>query len=139
LSFRVEQVANPKPEEIERLQAGLTSFNRSMIPNRGYVPLFFTLTDEAGEFAGGLSAYVAYAWLFIDKLWVAEAARTHGWGSKLMRAAEEAGCRYGCRGAWVDTFSFQARGFYEKLGYEVFGTLEDFPPGHQRYFLRKTL
>ncbi|MGC6728099.1 hypothetical protein ACP0GO_26835, partial [Escherichia coli] len=40
---------------------------------------------------------------------------------------------------WLDTYSFQARGFYEKLGYTVFGTIDDFPPGHQRFFGRKRL
>jgi hypothetical protein len=47
--------------------------------------------------------------------------------------------RRGCRGAYLDTFSYQARPFYEKLGYAVFGTLDDYPPGHQRFFMRKRL
>jgi hypothetical protein len=47
--------------------------------------------------------------------------------------------RRGCHGAFLDTFSYQARPFYEKLGYEVFGTLEDYPPGHQRFYMRKRL
>jgi len=46
--------------------------------------------------------------------------------------------RRGCSGAWLDAFSFQARGFYEKLGYAVFGSIEDYPPGHSRFFLKKT-
>ncbi len=55
-----------------------------------------------------------------------------------MAHSEEA-ARRGCRYAWLDAFSFQARGFYEKLGYTVLGTLEDSPPGHSRYFLKKNL
>ena len=62
-----------------------------------------------------------------------------GTGRRILIAAEEEALRRGCRYAWLDTFSFQARGFYEKLGYSVFGTLEDYPAGHSRYFLRKTL
>ena len=68
-----------------------------------------------------------------------EEARGQGTGRRILIAAEEEAVRRGCRYAWLDTFSFQARGFYEKLGYSVFGTLEDYPAGHSRYFLRKTL
>jgi len=41
------------------------------------------------------------------------------------------------RGAFLDTFSFQARPFYERHGYECFGELRDHPPGHSHYFMRK--
>jgi hypothetical protein len=47
--------------------------------------------------------------------------------------------RRGCHGVWLDTFTFQARGFYERLGYSVFGAIEDYPPGHSRHFLKKDL
>jgi hypothetical protein len=40
---------------------------------------------------------------------------------------------------WLDTFSFQAREFHERLGYTVFGTITDCPPGHSRFFLKKAL
>jgi len=56
-----------------------------------------------------------------------------------MDRAEAIARAHGCVGIWLDTFSFQARGFYEKLGFAVFGTMEDFPPGHQRFFLQKRL
>jgi ribosomal protein S18 acetylase RimI-like enzyme len=54
----------------------------------------------------------------------------------LLQAEQEAKAR-GCRGVWLDTYSFQARGFYERLGYAVFGTLDDYPPGQSRIFLHK--
>jgi hypothetical protein len=56
-----------------------------------------------------------------------------------MSQAEREAIRRGCRGAWLDTFSFQARGFYERLGYTVFGTIAGCPPGHSRFFLKKDL
>lgn len=139
LPFRIERTTHPTEAEVDRIRAGLTAFNRSRIPDRGYLPLAFTLFDAGGEFAGGLTGYLAYGWLFIDLLWVAERARSQNQGRALMLAAEEEGRARGCRHAWLDTFSFQARAFYEKLGYVVFGELPDFPPGHQRYFLRKDL
>ena len=68
-----------------------------------------------------------------------ESARGRGLGRTLMRQAEDVALRRGCHGAWLDTFSFQARGFYEKLGYTVFGSIDDYPPGHSRFFMKKVL
>lgn len=138
-TFRIEFTAEPGENETARIGAGLRAFNRSQIPDRQYSPLVFTLFDDQGAFVGGLSAHAAYGWLFIDTLWVADAARGKGQGRRLVLAAEEEAVRRGCGNAWLDTFSFQARGFYERLGYTVFGELEDFPPGHKRFFLRKRL
>ena len=56
-----------------------------------------------------------------------------------MRRAEDEARRRGCRGIWLDSFTFQAPGFYQRLGYEIFGALDDYPPGDKRCFLRKRL
>jgi hypothetical protein len=56
-----------------------------------------------------------------------------------MKRAELYAVERGCTDAFLDTFSFQARPFYEKLGYHVFGTLENYPTGHQHYFMTKQL
>ena len=55
------------------------------------------------------------------------------------RAAEQEALARGCRGVYLDTFSFQAPGFYRKQGYTEFGELEGIPPGHSHYFFRKLL
>jgi GNAT superfamily N-acetyltransferase len=75
----------------------------------------------------------------VELLFVPKEYRGAGLGTELMRLAEEEARRRGCRGAWLDTFSFQARGFYERLGYSVFGTIGDHPPGHSRFFMKKAL
>ena len=75
----------------------------------------------------------------IDNRWVDEAQRGKGWATRLMDQAEAMGREKGCRWACLDTHSFQARPLYEKRGYEVFGTLDDYPAGHQKFFLRKKL
>jgi GNAT superfamily N-acetyltransferase len=77
--------------------------------------------------------------LWIDLLFVPESMRGIGIGRKLMTLAEGEAVRRACRAAALDTFSFQARGFYERLGYSVFGTLDDCPPGHRRFYLTKRL
>lgn len=70
---------------------------------------------------------------------VAEEARGRGIGTQLLTTGEDHAKARGCRHAWLDTFSFQAPDFYAKRGYIVFGELEDYPPGHRRFFLRKAI
>jgi len=65
--------------------------------------------------------------------------RSRGLGAELLRRAEVEARARGCVGAHLDTYGFQARGFYEKQGYAVFGALPDCPPGHARFFLSKRL
>jgi GNAT superfamily N-acetyltransferase len=96
------------------------------------------LHPETSEIVGGLWGVTDYAQLHVDLLFVPETLRGSGLGRQLMRQAEEEAWRRGCRGAWLETYSFQARGFYERLGYAVFGTIDDYPPRHSRFFLKKT-
>jgi len=70
---------------------------------------------------------------------VDERLRGRGYGRELLAAAEQEAVRHGCRAAHLDTMSFQALPFYLKQGYTVFGELHDWPPGHARYFLQKSL
>jgi GNAT superfamily N-acetyltransferase len=95
--------------------------------------------DADGSLRGGISGVVNWNWLHVQLVWVDASLRHGGLGSKLLRAFEAAGMERGCRMAHLDTFSYQARPFYERHGYELFATLEDYPPGQSRYFLKKTL
>jgi ribosomal protein S18 acetylase RimI-like enzyme len=103
-----------------------------------YCPLIISVTHpNTNELLGGLWANTAYSYLHIELLYLPEELRGTGLGRQLMAQAEQEAFRRRCRGVWLDTFSFQARGFYERIGYTVFGIFEDYPPGHSRFFLRK--
>lgn len=78
-------------------------------------------------------------WLHISVVWVDEAAREQGIGTSIVLKMEAIARRRECRAVYLDTFSYQARPFYEKLGYVVFGTLNDYPHGHQRFYMCKEL
>lgn len=105
-----------------------------------YRRLAILVSDPAsGEILGGLWGETMYSHLHIDLLFIPEPLRRTGLGRRLIGDAEAEALLRGCRGAWLDTFSFQARGFYERLGYTVFGTIEEYPPGHSRFFLKKDL
>jgi GNAT superfamily N-acetyltransferase len=103
-----------------------------------YRRLAILLSDPGtGEVLGGLWGEAMYSHLHVDLLFIPEPLRRTGIGRRLMGDAEAEAIRRLCRGAWLDTYSFQARGFYERLGYAVFGTIEDYPPGHRRLFMKK--
>lgn len=102
-------------------------------------PVNYFLRSPAGEWQGGLLGMAWGGWLRVRMLWVAAHVRGRGHGGRLLRAAEAFARERGCIGATLETHSFQARPFYEAQGYEVFATLDDYPVGHTRYFLRKRL
>ena len=93
--------------------------------------------DAGGELRAGLDGFTYAGWLFIRYLWVHGELRRSGVGRRLMAEAEDHARALGCHSAWVDTFSFQAPGFYARLGYREFGRL-DYPPDHQRIFLQNS-
>jgi GNAT superfamily N-acetyltransferase len=99
------------------------------------------ISVEADDLAvlGGLTGYTRRQWLFVERLWVKTTARRKGIGAHLLTKAEQIARERGCLGSWLDTFSFQARDFYRRQGYEEFGSLMDFPPGYSRYYLWKRL
>lgn len=96
------------------------------------------MRDRANKIRAGLVGNLYSGWLFINLLWVHADLRRGGIGSGLITQAEQRAIAFGCRSAYVDTFSFQGPDFYPRFGYTVFGTL-DYPPEHKRFFLQKRL
>jgi GNAT superfamily N-acetyltransferase len=94
---------------------------------------------DGDTWLGGVTARITQRWLFLHLLAVVPAARGRGIGARLMKAAEDHARAQGCIGLWLDTYSFQAPGFYAKLGYEEVGRIPDYPPGQARHFLAKRL
>ncbi len=94
---------------------------------------------DGDRWLGGLTARITQRWLFLHLLAVARAAQGTGTGTALMQAIEDEARARDLIGIWLDTYSFQAPGFYAKLGYEEVGRIPDYPPGHARHFLAKRL
>ena len=134
---RITLETNPTPEDEKIVLAGLRAFNVAIIGDPHEQPVDVFARDEAGKVVGGLVGWIKWRWLYVSKLWLPESLRGTGTGTKLMRLAEEHAWRQGCLGAYLDTFEYQALPFYQKLGYELYGTLEGFPPGYRQYYLRK--
>ena len=117
----------------------LDLFNVGATGVSGYYPVNFFLRNARGEIMGGVLGAVWGGWLNISHLWVDQAVRGQRWASRLMDHAETYGRERHAHTAMLDTHSFQARPFYEKRGYEVFATLDDYPKGHKKFFLKKSL
>lgn len=102
-------------------------------------PLNILLLNSQKTVVGGLVGFTRWNWLHVRLLWVDKLLRRQGYGKRLMQFAEDTAKQRGCQYARLSTLSFQAQDFYLKLGYQVTGQVEDYPPGHTQYLLRKTL
>jgi ribosomal protein S18 acetylase RimI-like enzyme len=125
--------------EAQFVRDRLDMFNVGVTGVSTYYPVNFFVKSERGETLGGLLGGVWGGWLHITYLWIDEAERGKRWASRLMDHAEAYARECGAHSVTLDTHSFQARPFYEKRGYELFGTLDDYPKGHKKFFLKKKL
>jgi GNAT superfamily N-acetyltransferase len=136
--YRLFVEDEPGPAAADFLPRALEDFNESRWP--GHMPWrpIGVFVRDSDVIVAGLIGETYGGWLFIKFLWIREDLRSRGIGRALMAQAEKRAAERGCHAAWLDTFSFQARDFYLKLGYEEFGRLE-YPPLHHRHFMRKRL
>ncbi|MBS4174662.1 GNAT family N-acetyltransferase [Bacillus sp. FJAT-49736] len=130
-------------EDSEYIRSKLMEYNMKYLSDKeiAYVneDISITINDEEGNILGGITGNTKLHCLFIQFLWVDERLRGQGMGAKLLKKVEELAVEKGCRMIRVDTFSFQAPEFYQKQGYEVYGTVEDFPEGCTHYMLLKRM
>ncbi len=124
--------------ERRAIYEGLRAFNAGFLGPSDHRALS-VMARAGGVLLGGLVGETARGWLTIELLWVGEARRRQGLGSTLLLAAETEARRRGCRHAQLWTFDFQARPFYERHGFRLFGTLDGYPNGHRSFFMRKDL
>jgi ribosomal protein S18 acetylase RimI-like enzyme len=123
----------------DHLEARLRAFNEIAAGPLRRTPIALTVREDGGDLIGGLIGEMFWNALYIVSLWVEESYRRSGYGSGLLREAEEAARANGCQVAYLSTFDFQAPSFYVKHGYELFGELTSVPPGSNRKWMRKNL
>jgi GNAT superfamily N-acetyltransferase len=129
----------PAPEERYRIIDPLIAYNEALAGPRNKKEFAFSAHSATGEFAGGLLGFTHWNHFFVSAVFVDQRFRREGIGSELLRRAEALALEQGCDVIYLDTFDYQAPGFYEKLGFKVFGKLEDYPPGHQRFYFMKRI
>lgn len=140
MSVKIERSENVTEAERLAILTPLLAHNLANGGDDAHETFALLLRDpDSNEVIGGLYGKISYRWLLIDLVSVPESMRGQGIGEQLMRKAEEVAREKQCVGIWLETFSFQAPGFYRKLGYVEFGRLLDYPPGHMRFYYQKRL
>jgi GNAT superfamily N-acetyltransferase len=134
--IRIEDKA--APEDLQALWRNLYEFNVVQTGQHGqFISVF--LRDSEGQIVGGAHGWTAFGWLHIDVLWLREDLRRKGMGRQVLEATEQEAKKRGCKFAELETFSFQALGFYQRNGYTIFGELGHIAGEHRWYFLKKDL
>lgn len=136
-------IKNGNQEDSDYIIEKLVEYNLSKVPQTqevAYVWLNKIVENDDKEIVGGILAKM-YCWnvIYIDALWINENYRGFGLGEKLLFEIENIAKKEKCYLIHLDTFDFQAKNFYIKNGYEVFGVLDDCPKDHKRFFLKKYL
>lgn len=135
MQIQVFEVA--EPPGANDVTAGLRAHMIEQTGDLPRIPLTLLLHDEDRLVRGGIRGNLALCWLQVDQLWVDEALRGQGYGSRLLSLAEEVARARGAIGAHLTTSTFQAPRFYENRGYAEIGRLKDRPPGHDRIWMAK--
>jgi GNAT superfamily N-acetyltransferase len=117
---------------------GLIAYNEQKAGKLGYVPVCISLREK-GSIVGGIVAQIFFGWMFVELFWIDDKHRGKRFGQRLLDAAEAEARRKGVKNVYLDTFSFQAPGFYKKFGYREFGRLKEYPAGHNRVWMTKAL
>lgn len=137
MKLKVEADLSKQDERF--LREKLDEYNEPIVGPRNEDQFGLTIRDDNHQIVGGVMASCVYEWVHINVIWVSEDLRGQGYGDALLEAAEAEGRRRGRKHAMLHTFSFQARPFYEKHGYQLSGELKDFPEGHSQYKMFKRL
>jgi ribosomal protein S18 acetylase RimI-like enzyme len=139
LDFDIQQPDHPSAEDIEYVSQQFRTYNdqqSGVFPSK---ELHLFAHDQNGQIVGGLAGSIFWGWLHVDTLWAAEPYRNHGLGTALMDQAEAEAIAMGVHQAFLESTDFQAVGFYEKRGYQIFAQLENQPPGHICYYMKKIM
>ncbi|MGB9366612.1 MAG: GNAT family N-acetyltransferase [Xanthobacteraceae bacterium] len=117
---------------------GLVAYNTQRAGKMGYVPVSVSLREK-GKIVSGVVGEIFFGWMFVSLFWIDDKHRGKGFGQRLLEATEAQARKNGVKNVYLDTFSFQAPGFYKKRGYREFGRLKEYPAGHDRVWMTKAL
>ncbi|MGI9206050.1 MAG: GNAT family N-acetyltransferase [Woeseiaceae bacterium] len=137
--FDIQLDLKPSQASLDELADGLNEHSLQIVEKAGFQPIAFFARDNCDRLQGGIYGRINWNWLRVSLLWVSPDNRGSGLGSELLNKLESEATTRGCVNSHVDTFSFQAREFYLTNGYAVFAELPDYPAGHSRIYLKKSL
>jgi len=141
--LEIELTTSPSEEDAKTISQGLVDFNHEMVPDLepqdAAINFSVFARDGDGKIFGGLRATCFWNTLHIELTWVSKEARGYGVGSDMVKKAELFALEHGFKQALLESTSWQAKPFYEMLGYQLMGSIKDYPKGHTCHFLTKKL
>ena len=137
--YTITLTDSPDPADVDVVKQGLDAHDALQGAAVDWVPLALFARDPGGTIVAGLTGSTYWAYLYVGRLWTAEAFRNRGLGARLLADAEQEALRRGCHSVHLMTGDFNALPFYQKRGYFIFGELHDMPPGHTQYFMCRKL
>lgn len=138
--MHIQFMLNPPKNIKDLIYNGLKSFNLKHFPDEEMQSLACVAEDPGGNFLGGLTGQIFTNTLFVEFLWLDDSNRSAGIGSKLMAEVEQQAKQLGVTDIYLDTYTFQAPGFYAKLSFEEVGRYTGFPTrGVDKIFLQKKI
>lgn len=137
MNFRITNDGNQS--DIDEIHNMLRAYNLSKREKSENIPLGVYYEDETGKKLAGLTGSTFGNWFCINYLFVSESLRNQGVGSNILISAENEARNRGCKYVFVDTFSFQAPAFYEKLSYRCVFSLTNYPYTEERHYYIKEL
>ena len=138
MKLTYESTESPDKDDVDYVRKHLRAYNRAQAGDecpQHNLAVYARTAD--GTMVGGATGEVTWGWLYVEMLWVHDDHRSAGVGRELLAQIEKLADAYNVVGYHLGTTDFQALDFYLKCGYEVWGQLPDFPPGHINYSLRK--
>ena len=135
---KLEITNNPATTDNDFIIQKTREYNSTFVPSE-FEELSVFCRSVNDDIIGGLTGKTFWGWLHIEYLWVEEAQRGKNIGTDIVLAAESEAKKRGCVGSTLDTFSFQALGFYQKLGYSQVGKLSGYRDKYDRFYLQKKL
>ena len=137
--MNIEVIDVPDKTLIDFFEKRIEEFNVARWEVKEKKPLVVKITDDQGEIIAGAAAKSFGLWLLLDNLWVSELHRGKDLGTKILKLIESSALSRGCQFILLETLNFQARPFYEKHGYKVEWTQNNYPKDGCKYFMTKEL
>lgn len=138
--YTLHSLDNPPPQFVQTLRAALTRYNQSVTGEARQQLLAVCANDKAERTVGAVYGWIQWGWLYIDLIWIEETLRGQGIGSRLLARLEDAALERGVDRVRLDTGSFQAPGFYQRHGFEIYAQLDivaDDGSNHLIYSMKK--
>jgi len=122
------------------IKDGVRDYNFKYLGEWKTKPLTFYIKDAEGIIiAGALCRYISAELVDVDYFWVDKKHRGQKLGSKLMECIEIFAKRHKIHRIDLYTMDFQARGFYEKLGFALLAVIPNWARSYDAYLMRKVL